>query len=327
MDLTVALDNFNHPAILFFFLGLFAVAVKSDLEIPPQIGKFLGIYLLFHIGIKGGWELWAQGLTGQILVIILVCLLGSFLVPFPVYKLLRRVLTVPDAGATAASFGSISAVTFVTALSFLDVQDVPFGGYMVAGMALMEAPAIVAGIMLIRLSEKATDQGSLERPPGLNEAVWEAVFNGSVLLLIGSMIIGYVSGLQGQADLAVFVDDIFYGMLSIYMLHMGIEAGRRFGDLKRTGIFPIIFALVFPITIALCSITLCYFLGYAPGDALLQTVLFASASYIAVPAAMNIAVPEANMSIVLAMALCVTFTFNVVFGIPLYFTLIEFAWG
>ncbi len=327
MDLSALLDNFGHPAILFFFLGVLAVFVKSDLEIPPQIGKFLGIYLLFHIGVKGGWELYYGGFAAQVLIVMAVCVLSSFFMPFAAFQVLRRRLSPPDAGAVAATYGSISAVTFVTAVSFLDSQGVEFGGYMVAGMALMESPAIIAGLILIRLNTPASDSdGAAPSSTGVSQVIKESLFNGSVLLLLGSMVIGYASGAKGEAQLATFVDDIFYGMLSIYMLDMGLLAGRRLSDLKQSGAFVVSFALVFPLLAAAFGLLLCYLLGYAPGDALLQTVLLASASYIAVPAAIRIAVPQANMGILLPMSLGVTFTFNIAIGIPLYYFVIEMVW-
>ena len=333
MDFSTIPDNLGHPAVMFFFLGLLAVFVRSDLEIPPQIGKFLSIYLLFHIGIKGGWELVHGGLSGQVLVVLAVCILGSFLAPFPVFFILRRKLSVADAGATAATYGSISAVTFATASSFLDGQGVTSSGYMVAGMALMESPAIISGLILIRYytpvgakKKEVADDEAADEHGKLGRILHEAVFNGSVFLLVGSMVIGYVSGSNGQIALQSFVDDIFYGMLSFYMLDMGLLAGRRLGELRRIGGFVVAFALVFPLAMGAIGIAVCYVLGYSEGDALLQTVLLASASYIAVPAAMRIAVPEANMSVVLPMSLGITFTFNIVFGIPVYFFAILAIW-
>ena len=323
MNLHTILENFAHPATLFFFLGIIAVLVKSDLEIPPQIAKFLSIYLLFDIGIKGGEELFHSGFNLQVLTVMLVCVIGSFSIPFLMYYVLKRKLNVYDAGAVAATYGSISAVTFATASAFLETNGVEFGGYMVAGMALMESPAIIAGLILIRLNNK--DKAS-QKTQKFSHILKESFFNGSVLLLIGSLIIGYVSGEAGEAELKPFVNEIFFGMLSLYMLDMGLLAARRIKELKKAGAFVISFATLFPPIIGLLGIVISYLLGYSPGDALLQTVLLASASYIAVPAAMRIAVPQANMSIVLPMALGVTFTFNIVIGIPLYFFIINSIW-
>lgn len=326
MDLYTIAENFSHPATLFFFLGLIAVFVKSDLEIPPQIAKFLSIYLLFDIGIKGGEELFHSGFNTQVLVVMAVCLLGSFLIPFAMFYILKRKLNVHDAGAVAATYGSISAVTFATATAFLEAQGVDFGGYMVAGMALMESPAIIAGLILIRLHVKQKDPLN-STGGGLSHIIKESFFNGSVLLLIGSLLIGYISGETGERELKPFVNEIFFGMLSLYMLDMGLLAGRRMKELRKSGAFIVLFALIFPPVIGLIGIGISHMLNYSIGDAVLQTVLLASASYIAVPAAMRISVPQANMSVLLPMSLGITFTFNITIGIPMYYYIIQTIWS
>lgn len=332
MNFETIIANFNHPAVLFFFLGIFAILVKSDLEIPPQIGKFLSLYLLFDIGIKGGEELHHSGFSIDVLLVMLICVIGSFAVPFLVFFILRRKLNVYDAGAVAATYGSVSAVSFATATTFLESQQVQFHGHMVAGMAMMESPAIISGLIIIRLfAKKETAQLEIDElaapKMGLGHVIHESLFNGSVLLLIGSLVIGYVTGAQGEAELKPFVSGIFFGMLSLYMLDMGLLAGRRLGDLRKAGVFVIAFALFFPMFSAALGIGASYVFNYTIGDALLQTVLFASASYIAVPAAMRIAVPQANMSILLPMSLVVTFTFNISIGIPTYFAIIQNLWA
>lgn len=327
MNIYTVLQNFAHPATLFFFLGMIAVLVKSDLEVPPQIAKFLSIYLLFDIGIKGGEELYHSGFDSNVLIVIAVCIIGSFLIPFAMFFILKRKLNVYDAGAVAATYGSISAVTFATASAFLESQGEAFSGYMVAGMALMESPAIIAGLILIKLNTKQEENNDLgSAKSGFSSILREAFFNGSVLLLVGSLIIGYATGETGEKELKPFVNEIFFGMLSLYMLDMGLLAARRIKELKRAGAFVITFALLFPPIISLLGIGISYALGYSAGNALLQTVLLASASYIAVPAAMRMAAPQANMSILLPMALGVTFTFNIAVGIPLYYYLIKLIW-
>ncbi|GAB4234287.1 MAG: sodium-dependent bicarbonate transport family permease [Ekhidna sp.] len=326
MSFHTILENFAHPATLFFFLGMIAIFVKSDLEIPPQIAKFLSIYLLFDIGIKGGEELFHSGFNSQVLLVIVVCVLGSFLIPFAMYYVLKRKLSPYDAGAVAATYGSISAVTFATATAFLESQGEAFGGYMVAGMALMESPAIIAGLILIRMNTKQEDN-TTPKKGGMKHILREAFFNGSVLLLVGSLVIGYVAGEAGEKELKPFVNEIFFGMLSLYMLDMGLLAARRIKELKQAGGFVVSFATLFPPIIGVFAIFISYALGYSPGDALLQTVLLASASYIAVPAAMRMAVPQANMSVLLPMSLGITFTFNISVGIPLYYFLIQSIWA
>jgi len=326
MNIQSILENFSHAPVLFFFLGVLAVFVKSDLEIPPQIGKFLGLYLLFDIGIKGGEHLYESGFTPQVLTVIAICVTASFVTPFLVYYFLKKKFSDVDAGAIAAAYGSISAVTFATTTSFLEAQGVSFGGYMVAGMALMESPAIIAGLMIIYMTRQKNNAEGAGESVNVGHILREAFFNGSVFLLVGSMIIGYLIGNTGKAELTPFVGDIFTGMLSLYMLDMGLVAARRMKELKGNAGFAISFGVLHPIILGSISIGICYLLGYSEGDALLQTVLLASASYIAVPAAMRLAVPEANMSILLPMTLGVTFTFNIAIGIPLYFFVIQSIW-
>lgn len=316
-------NNFLHPPVLFFALGLIAVLLKSDLEIPPQIGKYLSLYLLFHIGILGGEELFHSGFNQTIISVMFACVAFSFLIPFITYRILRIKLDIYNAGAIAATYGSISAVTFVTATSFLEAHHIAFDGYMVAGMALMESPAIIAGLFIVKSAMNKTDSKSETR---LGKVFHEAFTNGSVLLLIGSMIIGYICGSAGEQELKPFVGDIFKGMLCLYMLDMGLIAGNKLGALKESGAFLSGFALLYPPIAAILGITVSHFIGLDEGNALLMTILVASASYIAVPAAMRLAVPQANMSLLLPMALGLTFSLNITLGIPLYFAVIERFW-
>lgn len=326
MNFQTILENFSHAPVLFFFLGVLAVIVKSDLEIPPAISKFLGLYLLFDIGIKGGEHLFESGFTPQVLTVVLVCVLASFCFPFVSYFILKKKFSNANAGAVAAAYGSVSAVTFATATSFLETQQVGFGGYMVAGMAMMESPAIIAGLLIINKNKKSDQLGDEGASLDYKHVLQEAFFNGSVFLLMGSMVIGYLVGNSGKEELTPFVSDIFVGMLSLYMLDMGLIAARRMKDLKNNVGFALLFGLIFPVVAASLSIAICYSLDYSVGDALLQTVLLASASYIAVPAAMRMAVPEANMSILLPMTLGITFSFNIIIGIPTYYFAIQSIW-
>ncbi|HEX8548920.1 MAG TPA: sodium-dependent bicarbonate transport family permease, partial [Cytophagaceae bacterium] len=324
MNLEAIAQNFLTPPVLFFFLGVIAVLIKSDLEVPPAIAKFFSLYLLFDIGIKGGQELFKSGFTQQIIFIVLACIFMSLLVPVVTYFVLRIKLDIYNAGAIAATYGSVSAVTFATAQSFLTNAHVESGGYMVAGMAIMESPAIVVGLFLIRSAAKkeavAIELESSEHKGGMKDVLREAFFNGSIVLLVGSVVIGYLSGERGERDLHSFVSDIFKGMLCLYLLDMGLVAGSRMGALKQSGLFLIMFAILTPIINATLGILISYFLGLSEGDAMLFTVLCASASYIAVPAAIRMAVPQANMSLLLPMSLGVTFPFNIVVGIPTYYS-------
>jgi hypothetical protein len=330
MTLSSILSNFLSAPVLFFFLGLFAVLVKSDLEVPPAIAKFFSLYLLFDIGIKGGEELYHSGFTSDILIIMLACIVMSLIVPVVAFFVLKIKLDAYNAGAIAATYGSVSAVTFATAQTYVASQGVQAGGYMVAGMAIMESPAIIMGLLLIRMTVK-TDTSVLKdgtkHSSSLGEVIKEAIFNGSIVLLVGSLIIGYLAGDTGEKELHGFVKDIFKGMLALYLLDMGLVAGSRMSALKKSGFFLVAFAIITPIINAALGIGISYLLGMSVGDAFLFTILCASASYIAVPAAMRMAVPQANMSLLLPMALAVTFPFNIILGIPTYLMIIKAIWG
>jgi hypothetical protein len=320
MDFSLLIGNFLNPPVLFFFLGIVAVLIKTNLEIPPQIVKFLSIYLLFDIGFKGGEELHKGGLNSDSIVVMIACILFSFFIPFFVYTILKKKLNPYDAGAVSASYGSVSAVTFATAISFLESKKISFGGYMVANMALMESPAVIAGLILITKNTKddGNDEIKSKYVGGFMGVLKESLFNSSVFLLIGSLLIGTLVGKSDHESLKPFVSGIFKGMLCLYMLDMGIVAANQAKEILKHGFFLIGFALLYPLFASFLGIVTSIFLNMSHGDALLLTVLLASASYIAVPAAMRFSVPEANMSILLSMALGVTFTFNVTIGIPLY---------
>ena len=325
------LVNLGSPPLLFFFLGAAAALVRSDLEIPAPVAKFLSLYLLFAIGFKGGVALSGGALDGRDWAGLIAALGLACAVPLYGFLLLRRRLGAADAAALAATYGSISAVTFVTATSYLDSNDIDWGGHLVAAMALMESPAIIIGILLYRLyGEKQGDgeEGAID----WRELGRESCLNGSVFLIVGSMVIGWVTGARGMTALSPFVGDLFTGMLCLFLLDMGIVAARRLRDLRRgnmglppgTGVgFLLGFAILFPLFNAAVAGTLGWLLALPEGDALLLTVLGASASYIAVPAALRLALPEANPSLYLPMSLAVTFPFNLLVGIPLYHQIIR----
>lgn len=324
-------DNLLHVPILFFFLGLMAVAVRSDLEIPEQIGKFLSLYLLFSIGLKGGFEL-AESHGGQSPVwVMFACVLFSFAVPFLAYPILRSRVSNHDAGAIAASYGSVSAAAFAAGVAFCEINQISYDGYMVASLALMESPAIVAGMILIRRGEhKALHAGPLQTgpvtAPDWKAIVHESLFNGSVLLLMGALLIGLVTGDKGKVEVDAFMDSIFGGFLSLYMLNMGLLAGSRIQHLKAAGVFLTLFALIFPLLTGAVGLALAYALNLSPGNAFLFTVLATSCSNIAVPAAMSISVPQANMGLLLPMALGVSFTQTVTVSLPLIHRAIQWLW-
>lgn len=322
MESSLVLQNLLSAPVLFFFLGITGVLVGSDLEIPSPLPKLFSLYLLLAIGFKGGMELARSGLESQVLLTIGAAILMSLLVPLTSYLILRTRLDNYNAAAVAASYGSISAVTFITAESFLNVLGVGFDGFMVAALALMESPAIVVGVLLARGTAPREETGT--ETMQWSELLREAFLNGSVFLLIGSLVIGYAVAAfspGGIEKMDPFTEKLFYGALCFFLLDMGIVAAQRLKDLRRAGVFLITFSILAPVVHALVGLLLARALSLPQGDALLFMVLCASASYIAVPAAMRMTVPQANPSLYISTALGVTFPFNVVVGIPAYLTL------
>ncbi|MFM9099954.1 MAG: sodium-dependent bicarbonate transport family permease, partial [Cyanobium sp.] len=314
--------------VLFFFLGILAVVLGSDLEIPSPLPKLFSLYLLLAIGFRGGVELAHSGLGSMVLLTIGAAVLMSILVPISSFLLLRTRLDPFNAAAVAASYGSISAVTFITAESFLNVMKLPFDGFMVAALALMESPAIVVGIVMAKLAGSSVEQQSGEEGSGLRwrEILQEAFLNGSIFLLIGSLLIGWVVAAfspAGVEKMEPFTEKLFYGALCFFLLDMGLIAAQRLQDLRKAGPVLIGFAVIAPLFHALAGLGIARLLGLNQGDALLFMVLCASASYIAVPAAMRMTVPQANPSLYISTALAVTFPFNVVVGIPIYMALVQ----
>jgi hypothetical protein len=324
MDFDLIVSNILNPPILFFFLGMLAVFVKSDLEIPSPLPKLFSLYLLFAIGFKGGVELIKSGLSREVILIILAAIFMACVVPIYTFFLLRIKLDIYNAAAIAATYGSISAVTFITAGSFLQQLDITYGGYMVAALALMESPAIIVGLILVKL---ATSGKENDREVEWSEVLREAFLNSSVFLLVGSLVIGLLTGEHGWEVLSPFTQEMFYGVLTFFLLDMGLVAAKRIKDLKTTGFFLIGFAILIPVVNAGLGIGLAKLIGMSQGDSLLFAVLCASASYIAVPAAMRMTVPEANPSLYVSSALAVTFPFNIIVGIPLYLYVIKLFWS
>lgn len=321
IDVSLLIVNLLNPPILFFFLGMLAVAIKSDLVIPQPIPRFLSLYLLFALGFQGGVELNHSGITTQVILILLAATISAIVIPIYTFYILKARFSIYDAGAIAASYGSVSAVTFITAISLLKLLNISYGGYMIAALALMETPAIIIGVLLIRLY--AQEEGKLAWKTLLHDAAC----NGAVILILGSLIIGLLTGQEGMNALKPFSNDIFKGMLSFFLLDMGLVAAKRMRALWGKSYIVIAFAIVIPLINALCGIAFAYAVHLNSGDALLFTILCASASYIAVPAAMRIAVPEANPGFYIPMALGITFPFNVAIGLPLYLSLIQRLWG
>lgn len=322
MDASLIVSNILNPPVLFFFLGMLAVFVKSDLEVPAPFPKLLSLYLLLSIGFKGGVELIKSGVTQEVVLTLLAAVLMACFVPIYTFFILKLKLDTYDAAAIAATYGSISAVTFITAGGFLNELGINYDGYMVAALALMESPAIIVGLILVNLF--TANQG--DRDFSWPEVLQEAFLNSSVFLLVGSLIIGVLTGEHGWQVLEPFTQGLFYGILSFFLLDMGLVAARRIKDLQKTGAFLISFAILIPIVNASIGLLIAKFIGMAQGNALLFAVLCASASYIAVPAAMRLTVPEANPSLYVSTALAVTFPFNIIVGIPLYLYGINMLW-
>jgi uncharacterized protein len=323
MSSSSLLLNILNPPVLFFFGGMIATLVKSDLEIPKPLPKLFSLYLLLAIGFKGGHEVLESGFTPEIVLTLLTSVAMACLVPIYSFFVLKLKFDTYNAAAIAATYGSISAVTFVTASSFLSKLNIDYGGHMIAALALMESPAIIVGLMLVRLyaDRKAGDDFSW------GEVLREAFLNGSVVMLMISLVAGYSTGEVGWTKMKPFVDDMFYGVLVFFLLDMGLVSAKRLGDLKKAGTFPILFSVLMPVFNALFGIIVAAIIGMSQGNALLFSVLCASASYIAVPAAMRLSVPEANPSLYISMALALTFPFNIVVGIPVYFEIIKKLWG
>ncbi len=321
MNADLILSNILNPPVLFFFLGMIAYGLKSDLEVPHPLPKLFSLYLLLSIGFKGGVELNHSGLTSQVIFTLGAAIMMSVLVPLAAFFILKRKMDVPNAAAVAAAYGSVSAVTFIAAVSFLGQLGISFSGHMVAAMALMESPAIIVGIALARLLGPQR-QGRFQWKPLLHDAFC----NGSVLLLMGSLLIGILTGAKGGESLAPFTNDLFKGMLCLFLLDMGIVSGRQLGGIRKLGALPVGFATLVPFVNALLGIGLAWGIGLDRGDALLFAVLCASASYIAVPAAMRLALPEANPGLYVTMALALTFPFNIVLGLPCYMAIISKLW-
>ena len=322
MDLSIVFDNLLSPPILFFVVGLTAAAVRSDLEMPQPLPKIMSLFLLLAIGFKGGAQLRAGGLDLQIVLTLGSAMLMAFAVPIWTYAIVRRRLDPANAAAVAATYGSISAVTFITAAAMLQKLGVSYGGHMVAAMALMESPAIVIAVLLARRAGAGVE-GAIR----WGKLLHEAFLNGPVFLLMGALVVGGIASQTATRDVMPITEQLFKIVLVLFLLDMGIVAGRQMKALKRAGAFLGAFSIVAPVTHALIGIGLAGLIGLSPGNAMLLAVLCGSASYIAVPAAMRLAIPQASPGLYVPMALAMTFPFNIVIGLPLYWSIIRFFWS
>ena len=312
--------NFLDPAILFFIFGAFAGAVKSNLEIPQPIARFLSLYLLMALGLKGGFALHKSGFTTEIALSLGLAIFLAVLIPIIGYQIHRTKLNTFDAAAIAATYGSVSAVTFITATQYLDQFNISYGGHMAAAMALMESPAIILAIVLANKARAAHAQQTQTNvaQTGISKILHESFTDGAQLLLLGSMVVGLVSGDAGQKLMAPFSIDLFKGMLAFFLLDMGLMAARNIKGLRGKPPITLLYALASPLSHALIALVLCKLIGLPLGNTILLMVLASSASYIAVPAVLRHALPEVNPALYMGMSLGITFPFNIILGIPLY---------
>ncbi|MFM2235044.1 MAG: hypothetical protein RL296_703 [Actinomycetota bacterium] len=327
------LESLTDPAILFFLLGLFVGVVRSNLEIPPQIAKFLSLYLLMAIGFKGGQALSQTGITGEAVKVLGAAVLLALLIPVVWFFFLRSRVNAFDAAAIAATYGSVSAVTFVVASQFLVNRGNEAGGYLTIALVLMESPAIIMAVLLatwVRTNQSAEvfagqhshAEGKAEKPSktlSIKEVLHEAFTDGAHLLLIGSMVIGAVSGKTGGEAMAPFTQGIFKGLLAFFLLEMGLLVSRQLREVRDIGPFLICFGLFVPFANAAAAFAISWPLGLSIGDQTLLVALASSGSYIVVPAVIRYAIPEARPSRYFTLALGITFPVNIAIGIPVYY--------
>ena len=318
MDFQILISNLTNPTLLFFVLGIFATLVKSDLEIPASSSKFISLYLLFAIGFKGGQELAHSPFSAEIFYSLAFGVLIASLIPLYVFFILKRRMSISDAGAVAATYGSVSAVTFVAAVAFLESQKIAFGGHMVAVMALMESPAIIVGVILMMRFDKESDSQS-----NLKDVIQHSFTNGSVLMILGSLIIGLIADTKQAEGIKPFTTDIFKGFLAIFLLEMGMVTAKRFAAFRKYGWFVTIFAILIPLINGSLIAVLSKFVTNEDGNRFIFAILAASASYIAVPAAMRLAAPKSDPGLYIPMALGVTFPLNITIGMPIYFAIVK----
>ena len=327
------MQNFLDPAILFFVFGLFAGLTRSNLEIPQPISRFLALYLLMALGLKGGFALNESGLTSEVAISLGTAMLLAALVPMIGYHFLRRFVSGFDAAAVAATYGSVSAVTYITATQYMETHGYPFGAHMAAAMALMESPAIIMAVVLANMLRREQASGAPgHRAPAaahtpLGKILHESFTDGAQLLLLGSMAVGLVTGDAGKSVMAPFSVDLFKGMLSFFLLDMGLMAARNVGELRGKSPLLMAYGVAGPIVHAGIALGLCLLFGIGPGDGALLMVLAASASYIAVPAVLRFAIPEANPSLYFGLSLGLTFPLNILLGIPLYVSVAQAVLG
>ena len=311
------MTNLLDPSILFFIFGIFAGLVKSNLEIPQPISRFLSLYLLMALGLKGGFALNKSGFTPEIALSLGLAITLAILIPLLGYNLLKHKLDKLDAAAISATYGSISAVTFITTTQVLDQNGISYGGHMAAAMALMESPAIIIAILLANhIRQKNLD--SKTSNTSLGKVFHESFTDGGQLLLLGSLVVGLISGDAGHKVMAPFSIDLFKGLLAFFLLDMGLVAAKSISELKGKPPLTLAYAFIAPPVHALIALSLCHLFHVPLGDTILLMILAASASYIAVPAVLRHAMPEVNPALYMGMSLGITFPLNIILGIPIY---------
>lgn len=311
------MTNLLDPSILFFIFGIFAGLIKSNLEIPQPISRFLSLYLLMALGLKGGFALNKSGFTSEIGISLGLAITLAIIIPLLCYNLLKHRLDKLDAAAIAATYGSISAVTFITTTQVLDQTGIHYGGHMAAAMALMESPAIIIAIILANRIRQQR-QGTASPNTFLGKVLHESFTDGGQLLLLGSLAVGLISGDSGHKVMAPFSIDLFKGLLAFFLLDMGLIAARSIGELKGKPPVTLVYAFIAPPIHAMIALSLCHLFHVPLGDTILLMILAASASYIAVPAVLRHAMPEVNPALYMAMSLGITFPLNIILGIPIY---------
>jgi uncharacterized protein len=317
------MSNLLDPSILFFIFGVLAGLVKSNLEIPQPISRFLSLYLLMALGLKGGFALNKSGFTFDIAISLGLAITLAVAIPLIGYTFLKQKLAKLDAAAIAATYGSISAVTFITASQVLDQRGISYGGHMAAAMALMESPAIIIAINLANRIRQQT-QGTHSSHTSLGKVLHESFTDGGQLLLLGSLLVGLISGDSGHKVMAPFSIDIFKGLLAFFLLDMGLVAARSIGEIKDKPPVTLVYAFIAPPIHALIALALSHLFTIPLGDTILLMILAASASYIAVPAVLRHAMPEVNPALYMGMSLGITFPLNIIFGIPTYIALAQY---
>jgi len=318
MNVDILISNLTNPVLLFFVLGIIATLVKSDLKIPESSSKFISLYLLFAIGFKGGQELSHSEFNAEVLYAILFAIGLSVMVPLYTFYILKRKIGTPNVGAIAAAYGSVSAVTFVTAVSFLENQGIAFGGHMVAIMAIMESPAIIVGVILIIINDSTKKEKK-----SIGSILKHSFTGGSVLMLIGSLVIGLIANASQARGIEPFTTDIFKGFLSLFLLEMGMVTASKIKGFKKYGMFLFFFGIIIPLFNGMVVAFVSGFITESEGNRLLFSILAAGASYIAVPATMKLAEPRADPGIYIPMALGITFPFNITIGMPIYYAVIQ----